>query len=84
MITITIDNPVVEQIYKEKYNQDSEKFSQYISEICIANEVDFNEDLSYLQEELNSKEANEGYMPIFKPSTPFLRYSIGLPEKNAI
>jgi hypothetical protein len=50
---------VLEQIYKEKYNEDSEKFSQYISEICIANEVDFNEDLSYLQEELNSKEANE-------------------------
>ena len=58
MITITIDNPVLEQIYKEKYNQDSEKFSQYISEICIANEENF-EDLSYLQEELNSKEANE-------------------------
>ena len=52
MITITIDNPVLEQIYKEKYNEDSEKFSQYISEICIANEVDFNEDLSYLQEEI--------------------------------
>jgi hypothetical protein len=43
---------VLEQIYKEKYNEDSEKFSQYISEICIANEVDFNEDLSYLQEEI--------------------------------
>ena len=51
MITITIDNPVLEQIYKEKYNQDSEKFSQYISEICIANEENF-EDLSYLQEEI--------------------------------
>ena len=51
MITITIDNPVLEQIYKEKYNQDNEKFSQYISEICIANEENF-EDLSYLQEEI--------------------------------
>ena len=59
MITLTIDNPEVERIYKEDFNGDSEKFSRFISEICITNNVEYSEDLSFLQEELNSEDANE-------------------------
>jgi hypothetical protein len=56
MITITIDNPIVEKIYKEDFHEDNEKFSQFILEVCTS-QSDI-EDLSYLQDELNSLEAN--------------------------
>jgi hypothetical protein len=52
MITITIDNPEVERIYKEDFNSDSKKFSDFISEICIANNVEYDEDLSCMQKEI--------------------------------
>ena len=59
MITITIDNEEIERIFHEEYNGDKEAFSAFITQSVIANNVDYEQDLSYLQEELKQPEANE-------------------------
>ena len=59
MITITLDDPEVERIFYEEYNGNKEAFAAFITQNVVVNNVEYDQDLSYLEEELQSLEANE-------------------------
>ena len=53
MITLHIENETLERLYHEEFGGDEKAFSTYLQELVVANNVEYEEDLSYLNEVLN-------------------------------
>ena len=55
---ITLENEMLEKIYYEEFKGDARAFGEYLQGLVSANNVEYEEDLSYLEEILNDPESN--------------------------
>jgi len=59
MITLTINNPKLEQVYYENFEGDDEKFIQYLSESCTpANNIEHEFDAELMEKLYDEGEAS--------------------------
>ena len=49
MITLHIEDEMLENLYHEEFGGDEKAFSEYLSKLAAANNIEYEEDLSYLQ-----------------------------------
>ena len=59
MITLHIENEMLENLYHEKFGGDEKAFSEYLSKLAAANNVEYEEDLSFLNEVLKDSDTQE-------------------------
>ena len=53
MITLHIEDEMLENLYHEEFGGDEKAFSEYLSKLAAANNIKYEEDLSYLNEILD-------------------------------
>ena len=58
MITLTIDDENLERAYHENFGDDESAFVKYLSAQCHVNNAEYDENLSYMQIEIESAEAS--------------------------
>lgn len=58
MITLTIDNPEIEKVYYENFDGDNDKFIEFISQSCSANNVDYEIDAALFEKLYDEGEAS--------------------------
>lgn len=49
MITLKIENEMLEKIYYDEFGGDEKAFTDFLQEAVVANNVEYEEDLSHLQ-----------------------------------
>ena len=63
MITVTIDDEHLERAYHENFGGDESAFVKYLSDQCHANNIEYDENLSYMQADIERAElsGDSGY-----------------------
>ncbi len=59
MITLHIEDEILENLYHKKFGSNEKAFSEYLSELAAANNVEYEEDLSFLNEVLKDPKTQE-------------------------
>ena len=59
MITLHIENEMLEKLYHEEFKDDEAAFIHFLQETIAVNNVEYEEDLSFLNEVLKDPETQE-------------------------